>query len=42
MPMLLAAAGDSLPAESRDILAHVEALGLTSPAATGASNSISP
>ena len=35
MPMLLAAAGESLPAESRDILAHVEALGLTSPARDG-------
>lgn len=35
MPMLLDAAGDSLPAESRDILAHVEAFGLTSPAREG-------
>ena len=35
MPMLLDAAGNSLPAESRDILAHVEAFGLTSPAREG-------
>jgi hypothetical protein len=35
MPLLLDMAGDSLPAESRDILAHVEAFGLTSPARDG-------
>jgi hypothetical protein len=35
MPKLLDAAGDSHPAESRDILAHVEAFGLTSPAREG-------
>jgi hypothetical protein len=35
MPLVLDMAGDSLPAESRDILAHVEAFGLTSPAREG-------
>ena len=35
MPMLLDAAGDSLPADSRNMLAQVEAFGLTSPAREG-------